>query len=59
MEEETAPPHPVAQTDGCVFGNQLYILIPAVCLINYDPASKQWQTDYPLFPKQKHLGHRW
>ncbi len=51
--EETVPPYPVAQTDGCVFGNKLYILIPAVGLICYETATKQWQTGYPPFPNTK------
>jgi N-acetylneuraminic acid mutarotase len=51
--EETVPPYHVAQTDGCVFGNKLYIMIPAVGLISYDPAEKQWQTGYPPFPGTK------
>jgi len=51
--EEAAPPYPVAQTDGCVFRNKLYILIPAIGLISYDPSEKQWQTGYPPFPGTK------
>ena len=52
-KEETAPGFPIFQTDGCVFENKVFIMIPAVGLISYDPALKKWDTDYPPFPNTK------
>ena len=47
---ETPPPHPIFQTDGCVFDDELYVMIPRIGLIKYDPVAQTWETDFPPFP---------
>jgi N-acetylneuraminic acid mutarotase len=47
------PPYPILQTDGCVLDNKIYIIVPAIGLIMYDPALKSWQTDFPAIPGTK------
>ncbi len=50
---EPPPPYPVFQTDGCELNNKIYMIIPAVGLIMYDPAMQTWQTDFPAIPGTK------
>jgi N-acetylneuraminic acid mutarotase len=45
------PPYPIFQTDGCELDNKIYLIVPAVGLIMYDPASQTWQTDFPKIPQ--------
>jgi hypothetical protein len=52
-QEETPPPCPVAQTDGCVHNGHLFLVIPGVGLISYCPKTKVWQTDYKSIPGTK------
>ena len=52
-KEETPPPYPIAQTDGCVFEDKIYIVVPAVGLISYDPSTKIWETNFPPVPNTK------
>ena len=47
------PPYPIYQTDGCELDDKIYMIIPAVGLIMYDPASQTWQTDFPDIPRSK------
>jgi N-acetylneuraminic acid mutarotase len=47
------PPYPIFQTDGCQLDNRIYMIIPAVGLIMYDPALQIWQTDFPAIPHTK------
>jgi hypothetical protein len=47
------PPYPIFQTDGCELDNKIYIIVPAVGLIMYDPAIQSWKTDFPSIPGTK------
>ena len=47
------PPYPIFQTDGCELDNKIYMIVPAFGLIMYDPASQNWQTDFPSIPHTK------
>ncbi len=47
------PPYPIYQTDGCELDNKIYIIVPAVGLITYDPALQVWKNDFPAIPETK------
>lgn len=47
---EVAPPYPIYQTDGCVYENSFFIMIPAVGLISFDTSSGTWKSDHKKYP---------